>query len=64
MDRESGGDGSSVNDAPERLLQLTYLMLPAYAANIGAPWVLALTAVGHITVHHLAYALGIRDTRW
>ena len=26
--------------------------------------ILALTAVGHITVNHLAYALGIRDTRW
>jgi hypothetical protein len=26
--------------------------------------VLALTAIGHITVNHLAYWLGIRDVKW
>jgi hypothetical protein len=26
--------------------------------------ILAMTAAGHIAVNHIAYALGVRDTRW
>jgi CDP-2,3-bis-(O-geranylgeranyl)-sn-glycerol synthase len=37
--RPAGAGGSWVNELPDRLLQLLYLMLPAYAANMAPPFV-------------------------
>jgi CDP-2,3-bis-(O-geranylgeranyl)-sn-glycerol synthase len=39
MVRVCGADGSWVNELLDRLLQLLYLMLPAYAANMAPPFV-------------------------
>jgi hypothetical protein len=57
-----------VNEVAGHLARLVYFVLPAcpeepsQASDDGL--ILALTAAGHIAVNHVAYALGVRDTRW